>query len=81
MNKMTVTAAAASALLGLSMLTAGPAMANDSIYCQQQAEQDCSFFLMPYTLNWANCVEQLYQICMSSQAGLNVGQTLAVRES
>ena len=61
-------ALSASALLGLSSLATGSAMAGDPIRCQQQAEEDCALFVPRGSASWAYCVEQLTQLCIEYQA-------------
>ncbi|WP_439635394.1 hypothetical protein [Oceanicaulis sp.] len=64
MNKLSVAAIASSALLGLSTLATGSAMADDSIRCQEQAEETCAMFVPRGTAQWAGCVENLFALCM-----------------
>lgn len=75
-----LTALSASALLGLSVLATGAAMAGDPIQCQQQAEEDCALLAPRGTANWAHCVEVFTQICIEYQAAPGFDATKALRE-
>ena len=75
-----LTALSASALLGLSALATGSAMAGDPIQCQQQAEEDCALFVPRGSASWAYCVEQLTQICIEYQSAPSFDATKALRE-
>ena len=80
MTRMSVAALASSALLGLSLLGTGSAMAGDPVRCQQQAEEDCALFVPRGSASWAYCVEQLTQICIEYQSSPSFDATKALRD-
>ena len=80
MNTKHLTALSASALLGLSALATGSAMAGDPIRCQQQAEETCLMFWPYGTYQWATCVENLTAICIEYQAAPDFNGSKGLRE-
>ena len=79
-EKKYLIAQSASALLGLSALATGSAMAGDPIQCQQQAEEDCALFVPRGSADWAHCVEVMTQLCIEYQAAPDIDGAKGLRE-